>query len=148
MSTYKVEKYFGHDRGYSCAFRQWGAKSDCRLLHGYSLSFTICLSSSNLTKDNWVYDFGSFDFLKDFLKRNFDHTLLVASDDPELSKFRELDDGGIVQMVVVESTGVEMFAKMAMEYSTSLIQEHYGERCWVESVTVREHGANSATCSI
>ena len=66
MSTYKVEKYFGHDRGYSCAFRQWGAKSDCRLLHGYSLSFTICLSSSNLTKDNWVYDFGSFDFLKDF----------------------------------------------------------------------------------
>ena len=34
MSTYKVEKYFGHDRGYSCAFRQWGAKSDCRLLHG------------------------------------------------------------------------------------------------------------------
>ena len=52
MSTYKVEKYFGHDRGYSCAFRQWGAKSDCRLLHGYSLSFTICLSSSSLTKDN------------------------------------------------------------------------------------------------
>ena len=51
-------------------------------------------------------------------------------------------------MVVVESTGAEMFAKMAMEYSTSLIQENYGERCWVESVTVREHGANSATCSI
>ena len=25
MSIYKVEKYFGHDRGYSCAFRQWGA---------------------------------------------------------------------------------------------------------------------------
>ena len=83
MSTYKVEKYFGHDRGYSCAFRQWGAKSDCRLLHGYSLSFTICLSSSNLTKDNWVYDFGSFDFLKDFFDfwvAIFGHVLTISTD--------------------------------------------------------------------
>ena len=51
MSTYKVEKYFGHDRGYSCAFRQWGAKSDCRLLHGYSLSFTCLLYTSPSPRD-------------------------------------------------------------------------------------------------
>ena len=49
-------------------------------------------------------------------------------------------------MVVVESTGAEMFAKMAMEYSSKMIQEKYGDRCWVESVTVREHAANSAKC--
>ena len=49
-------------------------------------------------------------------------------------------------MVIVEGTGTEMFAKMAMDYSRNLIEELYGSRCWVESVTVREHGANSATC--
>jgi len=27
-----------------------------------------------------------------------------------------------------------------------LIADKYGKRCWVESVTVREHGANSAKC--
>ena len=30
--------------------------------------------------------------------------------------------------------------------ATKLIAENYGDRCWVESVTVREHGANSAKC--
>ena len=49
-------------------------------------------------------------------------------------------------MVRVAGTGCEMFAKMAMEYSSELINSIYGSRCWVESVTVREHGANSAKC--
>ena len=50
------------------------------------------------------------------------------------------------EAIRVESTGAEMFAKMAMGYSSKMIQEKYGDRCWVESVTVREHGANSAKC--
>jgi hypothetical protein len=33
-----------------------------------------------------------------------------------------------------------------MEYASELIEKKYGERCWVESATVREHGANSAIC--
>ena len=49
-------------------------------------------------------------------------------------------------MVIVDATGAEMFAKMAMDYSSKIIEEIYGDRCWVESVTVREHGSNSAKC--
>ena len=49
-------------------------------------------------------------------------------------------------MVTVEGTGCEMFAKIAMEHAKELIQNITEGRCWVESVTVREHGANSATC--
>ena len=70
----------------------------------------------------------------------------MASDDPHLSIFESLNDNGIIDMIIVESTGAEMFAKMAMEYSSKMIEENYGDRCWVESVTVREHGANSAKC--
>ena len=79
-------------------------------------------------------------------QKNFDHKTLVAADDPKLSEFESLQENGIIDLVVVESTGVEMFAKMAMKYSTKLIEENYGGRCWVESVTVREHGSNSAKC--
>ena len=104
--------------------------------------------ANKLDERNWVVDFGGLKELEKWLRNHFDHKTLVASDDPELSKFRDLDNDGIIQMIVVESTGAEMFAKMAMEYSTSLIQENYSGRCWVESVTVREHGANSATCSV
>ena len=84
--------------------------------------------------------------MESWLRSNFDHKTLVASDDPKLSEFQLLKENGIIDLVVVESTGVEMFAKMAMEYSSKLIEQNYGNRCWVESVTVREHGANSAKC--
>jgi len=63
-----------------------------------------------------------------------------------LSEFESLKENGIIDLIIVESTGAEMFAKMAMDYSTKLIADNYGDRCWVESVTVREHGANSAKC--
>jgi len=70
----------------------------------------------------------------------------VALDDPMLSLFKEMHEKEVIDMVTVEATGCEMFAKIAMHYASELIQKNYGDRCWVESVTVREHGANSAIC--
>ena len=147
----KLTKYFsckkyGHERGLSSAFRQWRADSHCKFLHGYSLEFEFEFGASELDERNWVVDFGGLKDLESWLRNNFDHKTLVASDDPMFSEFEMLNDKGIIDMIVVESTGAEMFAKMAMDYSSKLIADKYGKRCWVESVTVREHGANSAKC--
>ena len=38
---WQVTKTYGHDLGLSCCFRQWGASSHCRFLHGYALSFSF-----------------------------------------------------------------------------------------------------------
>ena len=92
MPKYKITKTFGHDSGYSCAFRQWNAKSNCSKIHGYSLGFEINLISHQLDENNWVFNFGDFKFLKKWLRDNFDHTLLIAKDDPFKEKFLELDN--------------------------------------------------------
>ena len=146
MTKYYSLKKYGHERGLSAAFRQWRADSHCKFLHGYSLEFEFEFGADELDEKNWVVDFGGLKELEIWLRSNFDHKTLVASDDPRISEFELLNNNGIIDMVVVESTGAEMFAKMAMEYSSNMIQEKYGDRCWVESVTVREHGANSAKC--
>ena len=146
MTKFFSLKKYGHERGLSAAFRQWRADSHCKYLHGYSLEFEFEFGAKNLDGKNWVVDFGGLKDLESWLRNNFDHKTLVASDDPKLPEFKALNDSGIIDMVIVESTGTEMFAKMAMEYSSKMIQEKYGDRCWVESVTVREHGANSAKC--
>ena len=130
----------------SCAFRQPRADSHCKYLHGYQLKAKFWFEADSLDANHWVVDFGGLKELESWLRSNFDHKTLVASDDPKLSDFESLGKNGIIDLIVVESTGAEMFAKMAMDYSTKLIAENYGERCWVESVTVREHGANSAKC--
>ena len=146
--TYYSTKTYGHNIGLACVFRQPNADhSHCHFLHGYSLAFKFTFGCENLDDKNWVVDFGGLKELESWLRDNFDHKTLVASNDPELSRFHELSDGGIIDMIIVESTGAEMFAKMAMEYSSGLISNKYGGRCWVESVTVREHGSNSAKCT-
>ncbi|MBA45450.1 MAG: 6-pyruvoyl tetrahydrobiopterin synthase [Euryarchaeota archaeon] len=146
MTRFFSSKTYGHDRGLSAAFRQWRADSHCKFVHGYSLEFEFVFGADKLDDNNWVVDFGGLKDLEAWLRLNFDHKTLVAFDDPQISVFEEMHDIEAIDMVTVEATGCEMFAKMAMEYASELIQKIYGERCWVESVTVREHGANSAIC--
>ena len=146
MNKFLCTKKYGHERGLSAAFRQWRADSHCRFMHGYSLEFEFVFGANELDENNWVVDFGGLKLLETWLRRNFDHKTLVAFDDRQLSIFEEMHESEVIDIVTVEATGCEMFAKMAMEYSTELIQKIFGDRCWVDSVTVREHGANSATC--
>ena len=146
MTQFFASKKYGHERGLSAAFRQWRASSHCRFMNGYSFEFEFEFGSNKLDENNWVVDFGSLKDLEVWLRQTFDHKTLVATDDPEYSYYEEMHQKGIIDMVSVDSTGCEMFAKMAMEFSSDLIVKLYGGRCWVESVTVREHGANSATC--
>ena len=146
MTRFLSSKKFGHERGLSAAFRQWRANSHCRFMHGYSLEFEFVFGAHELDENNWVVDFGSLKELEAWLRKNFDHKTLVASDDPNYSFCEEMDENGIIDMVTVEGTGCEMFAKIAMEYAKELILNITQGRCWVESVSVREHGANSAMC--
>ncbi len=147
MNKFFSCKKYGHERGLSTAFRQWRADSHCRFIHGYSLEFEFVFGTNELDENNWVVDFGGLKDLEAWLRLNFDHKTLVAFDDPLLSFFEEMHENEAIDMVSVQATGCEMFAKMAMDYSSDLIQKIYGNRCWVESVTVREHGSNSAICS-
>ena len=55
------------------------------------MAFEVGLSSNQLNEQNWVYDFGNFNFLKEWLQNNFDHKLILAQDDPELEELVKLD---------------------------------------------------------
>ena len=108
---YKVTKTYGHDRGYSCAFRQWSAESNCKYLHGYSLGFKITLQSPTLDINNWVYDFGNFSFLENWLIQNFDHTLLVAKNDPEKEMLMLLNNK-VARVIELEKISCEYFLSL------------------------------------
>ena len=64
------------------AYRQWRADSHCNLIHGYALSFHLEFECDTLDARNWCMDFGGLKPLKGLLEDWFDHTLLVAQDDP------------------------------------------------------------------
>ena len=148
-SKFQSTKTFGHDRGYSAVFRQFAAVgSHCSLMHGYALSFRFVFGCVELDERNWVVDFssrGPVGKIKKFLDDTFDHTVVVAANDPQRMMFMQLEEAGLAKVVVLpEGVGCELTAKYVAEVADSIIRAETGNRCWIESVEVAEHGANSA----
>ena len=143
--TFLSTKTFGHDLGISCAFRQWEAESHCRFIHGYALAFEFCFAAEELDVRNWVVDFGGLKGLKAILEDTFDHKLVVAEDDPQLNYFKQGEELGVLDLVIVPAGGCEKFAQMVYEVTEQwLLDAGFAPRCRLVSVQVKEHGANSA----
>ena len=136
-------KTYTHATGHSCAFRQWRADSHCNLIHGYALQFELKFGGE-LDDRNWIVDFGGLKPLKTWLADMFDHTYLVAQDDPELETFKELEAKGLAELTILDGVGVEKFAYHAWKFANDLVQEMTNGRCWCVEVECAEHGANSA----
>ena len=171
MAKYLSTKTYGNDRGLSCCFRQWrSTHSHCSLLHGYSIGIKLVFESETLDDRNWVMDFGGLKAFKEWSEWQFDHTTVIGIDDPHLAKFRELaklgkqDQGGILDLRIVEAVGCEKFAELAYRTMAEIL-EAYQQGCgWthpdgrvfearypvgagvrLRSVEVFEHAGNSAT---
>jgi 6-pyruvoyltetrahydropterin/6-carboxytetrahydropterin synthase len=121
MAKFYSTKTYGNDRGLSCCFRQWRAThSHCSTLHGYSIGIKLIFECDTLDDKNWCMDFGGLKEFKAWADDMFDHTLVIAKDDPHLETFQKLNEigggfenSGLCDLRIVVGVGCEMFAKMA-----------------------------------
>jgi len=161
MAKFYSTKKYGTDRGLSCTFRQWRAThSHCSQLHGYSIGIKLIFESETLDDRNWVLDFGGLKLFKEWSESMFDHTTLIAFDDPHLVVFEELnniaggyDNRGVIDLRIVDGVGCEMFAKMCYDKMAKILEgmkknthSRYpvGASVRLVSAEVFEHDANSA----
>jgi len=117
-------------------------------MHGYSIGIKLTFECDTLDDKNWCMDFGGLKEFKEWADHMFDHTLVIARDDPEFQTFM-LIDGKIADVRVVEGVGCEMFAKLCYDKMAELIAKKefrypINPSVKVKSVEVFEHGANSA----
>jgi 6-pyruvoyltetrahydropterin/6-carboxytetrahydropterin synthase len=139
--------------GYSTVFRQWRAEgTHCRFLHGYGISFKI-IFEGELDERNWVWDFGGMKRAKTWIDgmqpkawmdHMFDHTTIIAEDDPYLENFKEMWKDGIIQLRIIPATGAEQFAKFIYDKVSKFIKTETNNRVRVVSVEFKEHAKNSA----
>ena len=139
--------------GYSTVFRQWKAETThCKYLHGYGVSFKIWFEGE-LDERNWVWDFGgmkraktTIDNLmpKDWMDFMFDHTLVVAEDDPFLHAFEKMDEAGVAQVRVVPAVGAERFAEFVFNKINTFVKAETKGRVSVKKVEFRENNKNAA----
>jgi 6-pyruvoyltetrahydropterin/6-carboxytetrahydropterin synthase len=75
----------------------------------------------------------------------FDHTTVIAPDDPEVELFKEMDKKGIVQLRLLEGpVGAEQFAKFIYEKINTFVQEETNGRVKIVRVEFFENKRNSA----
>jgi 6-pyruvoyltetrahydropterin/6-carboxytetrahydropterin synthase len=150
MGKFQSTKLFD---GFSCVFRQWKAEdTHCKFLHGYGVSFRVTFEGE-LDERNWVWDFGgmkrakgTIDGLnpKAWMDYMFDHTVLVAEDDPGLSGFKTMDYLQIAQVRIIPATGAEQFAKFIYDKLNTFILEETEGRVRIVKVEFMEHAKNTA----
>ena len=150
MANFQSTKLFD---GFSTVFRQWKAEgTHCRFLHGYGVSFRVWFEGE-LDERNWVWDFGGMKRAKgtidgknpkEWMDYMFDHTTIVAEDDPALGGFKTMNDLGIIQLRILPSVGAEQFAKYIFEKLNTFVQEETEGRVKVVKVEFMEHNKNTA----
>lgn len=139
--------------GFSCVFRQWKAEgTHCRFLHGYGVSFKVWFEGE-LDEKNWVWDFGgmkrangTIDGMnpKAWMDYMFDHTTLIAEDDPYLEGWKAMDHHGLIQLRVIPHVGAERFAEFVFNKINDFVKAETDNRVRVTKVEFMEHNKNSA----
>jgi 6-pyruvoyltetrahydropterin/6-carboxytetrahydropterin synthase len=150
MAKFNSTKLFD---GYSTCFRQWKADgTHCRFLHGYGVSFKI-IFEGELDERNWVWDFGGMKRAKNtidgmnpkmWMDHMFDHTTIIAEDDPHLGFFEGMHVKEIIQLRIIPATGAEQFAKYIYDKVNAFVLEETNNRVRVIQVEFSEHHKNSA----
>ena len=150
MGRYSSTKVYD---GFSTVFRQWKADTThCQYVHGYGVSFKIWFEG-DLDDRNWVWDFGAAKRSntlidgktpKEWMAYMFDHTMIVAEDDPFRKAFEEMGTAGVAQVRILPAVGAEKFAEYVFTKLNEWVQAESEGRVRVAQVEFREHEKNSA----
>jgi len=151
MGKFESSKVFD---GFSTVFRQWRAETThCRFVHGYGISFKVYFEGE-LDDRNWVWDFGGMKRAKTLIDGKspkawmnymFDHTMIIAEDDPEVEAFKQMDTAAVAQVRIIPATGAEKFAEYIYNKLNTFVKEETEGRARVTKVTFMEHGKNAAS---
>lgn len=150
MSKFQSTKVFD---GFSTVFRQWRAEgTHCKFFHGYGISFKIWFEG-DLDEKNWVWDFGGMKRAKgkidgknpkEWMDYMFDHTMIIAEDDPFLESLKLMDNAGAAQIRILPAVGAEKFAEFIFNKVNQFVLEETNNRVKVIRVEFMEHNKNSA----
>ena len=150
MGKFQSTKVFD---GFSCVFRQWKAETThCKYVHGYGVSFKVWFEG-DLDERNWVWDFGGMKraktqidnmSAKEWMDYMFDHTMIIAEDDPFIESFKLMDQAGAAQVRILPATGAEKFAEYIYNKLQEFVNTETEGRVKVVQVQFMENQRNSA----
>jgi len=81
---------------------------------------------------------------KAWMDHMFDHTMIIAEDDPWIDAFRQMDEAKVSQVRIIPATGAEKFAEYIYNKLNEFVKTETDNRVRVIKVKFMEHGKNAA----
>ena len=134
----------------SVGHRQWRDKGHCRFAHGYGRYVELTFACHSLDDKGWVMDFGGLREVKMIINHEWDHRMLIASDDPLLETFKDLNVKEAIDLNIMNvergwGPGIESSCKFLYDIIQPYIKEVTDQRVWIKKVQIWEHENNSAS---
>jgi 6-pyruvoyl tetrahydropterin synthase len=129
-----------------CCHRSWANHGKRFFLHGYDRTFEVefgCAETEPGT--GLVIDGNSLNEVGTPLRYQFDHTTLIAQDDPQRDLFELLAERGVIDLRIMDNTGMEGSAAWVFDTAERIVGLATGGRVWVSRIEARESRNNVVT---
>lgn len=122
-----------------CCHRSWANAGKRFFLHGCERSFEIEFACAETEPDTGlVVDSRSLTEIQVAVRHQFDHTTLIAEDDPHRDLFQLLADQGVIDLRIMYDTGTEGSAAWVFVAAERILGLATEGRVWVSRVEARE----------
>jgi 6-pyruvoyl-tetrahydropterin synthase len=129
-----------------CCHRSWANRGKRFFLHGYERTFEIEFACAETEPGTGlVLDSGALNEVGSALRHQFDHTTLIAEDDPQRDLFELLAERGVVDLRIMDSTGMEGSAAWVFDTAERIVALATGSRVWVSRIEACESRNNVVT---
>jgi 6-pyruvoyl-tetrahydropterin synthase len=142
-ARFHVRKHFDE---LPCCHRSWANRGKRFFLHGYERTFEVEFACAETEPGTGlVVDSSAIGEVRSALRYQFDHTTLIAQDDPQRDLFELLAERGVVDLRIMENTGMEGSAAWVFETAERIVALATGGRVWVSRIEARESRNNVVT---
>jgi hypothetical protein len=125
--------------GLPCCHRSWANPGKRFFLHGCERTFDVEFACAETEPGTGVVvDGGAVGEIRTALRYQFDHTTLIAGDDPQRDLFELLAERGVVDLRIMENTGMEGSAVWVFDTVERIVGLATGGRVWVSRVEASE----------
>ena len=122
-----------------CCHRSWAKQGKRAFLHGCERTFDIEFACADTEPGTGlVLNNNSLKEVRKALRYQFDHTTLIAEDDPERDLFELLADRGVIDMRIMDTTGMEGSVAWVFDTAERIVALATGGRVWVSRIEAYE----------
>jgi 6-pyruvoyl-tetrahydropterin synthase len=122
---------------FPCCRRSWANQGKRFFLHGYERTFEVEFACAE-TESDTVVNPSAVREIRAALRYQFDHTTLIAVDDPQRDLFELLAERGVIDLRIMDNTGMELSAAWVFDTAEQIVWLATAGRVWVSRVKARE----------